>query len=270
MQMLGLSLGLLAVAVSDLLARPAAALVGRRESPRSAGRARVVQVVGGLLVLLAAAWGFGLFGGDGLPVLLVLGAAAALVVGWQVTQVWGSDRPAAPLAVLGVGVVALLLLGPGTGASGGAVDRWPGWQEWGDPQQAWADTALLVLALALLQLSTANVVVRLVLRAVDINPPESGDRNALQGGRVLGPMERLLILGLGLAGEVTAATVVVAAKGLIRWPELSRARSAPASDHPFASDPEPASIHDVTEYFLVGSFVSWLFALGSLALVHLG
>ena len=33
-----------------------------------------------------------------------------------------------------------------------------------------------------------------------------------------------LIVGLGLAGQLTAASIVVAAKGLLRWPELQAAR----------------------------------------------
>ena len=76
----------------------------------------------------------------------------------------------------------------------------------------------------------------------------------LKGGRLLGPLERVFILALGLAGEVTAASIVVAAKGLLRFPELS-------------SRPEQQQVHQLTEYFLVGSFVSWLVSLSSLALL---
>ena len=75
-----------------------------------------------------------------------------------------------------------------------------------------------------------------------------------EGGRLLGPMERLVILGLGLAGDYTAAGIVVAAKGLLRFPELQAARKEP-------------TIAAVTEYFLVGSFTSWLLALGGIGLV---
>lgn len=67
-------------------------------------------------------------------------------------------------------------------------------------------------------------------------------------------MERLLIVGLGLAGNLTAASIVVAAKGLLRFPELS-------------SRKEQEQVHRLTEYFLVGSFVSWMIALGSLAIL---
>ena len=50
----------------------------------------------------------------------------------------------------------------------------------------------------------------------------------------------------------------VAAKGLLRWPELQAAR---------AEGRGGPGIHAVTEYFLVGSFVSWMLALGSLVLL---
>ena len=62
------------------------------------------------------------------------------------------------------------------------------------------------------------------------------------------------IVGLGLAGYLTAASIVIAAKGLLRFPELQSKR-------------EQVWIHRLTEYFLVGSFVSWLMALASLALL---
>ena len=53
---------------------------------------------------------------------------------------------------------------------------------------------------------------------------------------------------------MTAASVVVAAKGLLRFPELS-------------SRDEQQTVHEMTEYFLLGSFASWLVALGSFVLV---
>jgi hypothetical protein len=110
---------------------------------------------------------------------------------------------------------------------------------------------LLVGGVLVAQLATVNVLVRLVLDAVGV--PASDNEKSLKGGRLLGPMERLLIVGLGLAGHVTAASIVVAAKGLLRFPELQR-----------GSDTGGPS--DVTEYFLIGSFASWLLALGGVAL----
>ena len=83
--------------------------------------------------------------------------------------------------------------------------------------------------------------------------PQPSDR--LKGGRLLGPMERLLILGLGLGGQLAAATAVIAAKGIIRFPELNSQRHEGDS-----------GINELTEYFLVGSFASWLLALAGVGL----
>jgi hypothetical protein len=103
--------------------------------------------------------------------------------------------------------------------------------------------------------------VRLVLGSVGaVRPagvPQPSDR--LKGGRLLGPMERLLILSLGVGGQVAAASAVVAAKGIIRFPELSAQKNR--------NGDVDIGIDEVTEYFLVGSFTSWLLALGGIALV---
>ncbi len=87
--------------------------------------------------------------------------------------------------------------------------------------------------------------------------PQPSDR--LKGGRLLGPMERLLILGLGLAGQLAAATAVVAAKSIIRFPEINAQK---------ARENGGIGIDEVTEYFLVGSFASWILALGGVALTR--
>lgn len=215
--------------------------------PESVGAAATVLV--GLLV--------GLTGPLDLVALL---GVAGVVFAWGQTVSWGLGRGRAwvPLAVLGGAVAVLLLLSPAAGPADGVLGRWlergPLLVAGLDP-----DRALLLLGVVLLQLSTGNVVVRLVLAATGtLNPADHGEPDdpelRLKGGRLLGPMERLFILGLGLAGQLTAAAIVIAAKGLLRFPELQ-------------SKSEQQRIHQLTEYFLVGSFVSWLFALGSLLLV---
>ena len=117
----------------------------------------------------------------------------------------------------------------------------------------------MVVGVVLVQFATANQLVRLVLGAVGavrpLGEPQPSDR--LKGGRLLGPMERLLILSLGVGGQVAAASAVIAAKGIIRFPELSAQKSSNGE----------VGIDEVTEYFLVGSFASWLLALGGIALV---
>jgi hypothetical protein len=80
----------------------------------------------------------------------------------------------------------------------------------------------------------------------------------LLGGRIIGILERWLIFGFVLAGEATAAALVVSAKSLIRFPELSSARDSGTVG---AAGDQPRPVDVVTEYFLLGSLSSWLLAL---------
>jgi len=177
-------------------------------------------------------------------VVWILASSAALQHGSPVYR-------AAALAALIAGLVITVV-------GGGVLDNWSempsslGGSLLADVSPA---QMLLVGGVVLFQLSSANVVVRLILDAVGV-PAETNEKR-LKGGRLLGPMERLFILGFGMAGELTAAAVVVAAKGLLRFPELQRGVQAEGPT-------------DVTEYFLVGSFASWLIALGGLVVVWVG
>lgn len=168
-----------------------------------------------------------------------------------------AEREVAPLLVF-ASALGLLILLSGIGSDvAGLVARWPSWVG----LTVSGDRLLMIIGVALLQLVTGNQLVRLVLSSVGaIKPagePQASDR--LKGGRLLGPMERTLILGLGLAGQLAAATAVVAAKSIIRFPEIN-AQKARENGH--------IGIDDITEYFLVGSFASWIVALGGLALAH--
>ena len=165
----------------------------------------------------------------------------------------------APLVVFfGAGSVLIVSSGRGS-AVHGVVARWASWTD--VPLGAVSPTQLLMaIGVVLLQLVTGNQLVRLVLGSVGaVRPagePQPSDR--LKGGRLLGPMERLLILGLGLGGQLAAASAVVAAKSIIRFPEINAQK---------ARENGTIGIDDVTEYFLVGSFASWIVALGGLVLV---
>jgi hypothetical protein len=67
----------------------------------------------------------------------------------------------------------------------------------------------------------------------------------LKGGRIIGPLERLLIVGLALAGALPIVAGLFAAKGIVRFPEISQDGVGGSK----------------AEYFLVGSLVSWSLAL---------
>lgn len=192
---------------------------------------------------------------------LALLVIAAVVVAWGVTvrQGFGRNLPAVPLLVLGVAFVVAIVAAPAAGEAGGLLHDWLSHDALPVLDGLSPDRVLLLVAAFLVQLSTGNVVVRLVLAATGtVNPAKVGGEDdpetQLKGGRLLGPLERVFILGLGLAGHLTAASIVVAAKGLLRFPELQ-------------SKPEQTRIHRLTEYFLVGSFVSWLVPLVALVLL---
>ena len=190
--------------------------------------------------------------------LLLIAAAAS--VGWLLlcarTERTG-DHEWAPLALFG-GTAGMLILLSGWGSDvAGLVACWPPWVG----LEVSPDRLLMTTGVVLLQLVTGNQLVRLLLGSVGavkpVGEPQPSDK--LKGGRLLGPMERVLILGLGLAGQLTAASAVVAAKSIIRFPEVNAQK---------ARENGTIGIDEVTEYFLVGSFASWIVALGGLALAQ--
>ncbi|WP_035939350.1 hypothetical protein [Knoellia aerolata] len=252
-----LAVWLIGVGVSDLLRS-----VGHRHVRRAAVPAGAVTVVAvGLLAGLSGA-----------ADLVALTASVGPLAGWVVLSERSLRRGgghARALLVLGGSAFALVAASGLASTPGGPLGRWLTWADLpfdGDQPVA---RLLLVTGLGVANLATGNVIVRLVLVSVGAmrpsapngGPPGAQPSEKLKGGRLLGPMERVFIIGLGLAGQITAASIVIAAKGLIRFPELQSARDDGASV-------KGDGIDEVTEYFLVGSFVSWLVALGSLALTR--
>jgi hypothetical protein len=199
--------------------------------------------------------------------LLLLVIAAVASVAWLLlcdrAERTGKHQ-ALPLTVFGASVAALILLsGLGSDVTG-VIARWSTWT--GLTADVPHARVLMVVGVLLVQVATANQLVRLVLGSVGaVKPagePQASDQ--LKGGRLLGPMERLLIVGLGLAGQLTLATAVMAAKSIIRFPEISAKRDKDGNSERVGID---IGISDVIEYFLVGSFASWMLAFAALALV---
>lgn len=251
-----LAVWLLGVGVSDLLRAVDHPLVRR------------LAVPGGAAVVLVAALLAGL---NGAADVLVLVAALVPLVGWVALSERSLSRGGGhveALLLLGGTAVALVALSGLASAPGGLLGDWLGWADLPFSNHLSVERLLLVAGFSIANLATGNVIVRLVLVSVGALRPsarsggsgETQPSEKLKGGRLLGPMERVFILGLGLAGQITAASIVIAAKGLIRFPELQSAKD----DTTIKGD----GIDEVTEYFLVGSFVSWLVALGSLALTR--
>lgn len=207
------------------------------------------------------AWGAGsavaltlaLLSGFGWVEALLLAAWSMITLGlwlWaRVPKTWSSARATAILAgVAGATTVFTLSAAAWPDAEGGCIQRllddlpYPVLEGQGQGRVLTVVGALLFLQ------ASSNALVRLLLAVVGTHEATQ----SLRGGRFIGPMERTLIFGLGVAGYLTAAAVVATAKGLLRFPEISK---------------EGANIHQATEYFLVGSLASWIIALAPLALL---
>ena len=79
----------------------------------------------------------------------------------------------------------------------------------------------------------------------------SDPRGGFKGGRLIGPLERTIVMILTLAAAYPLLAAMLAAKGIVRFPEISRDGETGAR----------------AEYFLVGSLVSWVIALSAAFLV---
>lgn len=204
-------------------------------------RAVAATGAGALAVALVVAGS----GGTMISVASSLVVAAVVVGAWVFLSQGDRVHPAWPVSL----VIALLFTGfvtTGLWSMNGVLQHW--YAASTDLRDVSPTSMAVAIGGVLFLLGSANRFVRLVLSGAGplIEPGEA----TLKGGRVLGPLERLFIFALALRGDLAAAAVVVAAKGLLRFPELRRAeedRQREASDL-------------VTEYFLVGTLTSWLVA----------
>jgi hypothetical protein len=175
-------------------------------------------------------------------------------------------RHVGALAVLGLGALVAL--------------AWPG--TWAVTARPWVadclrelpitslagsapDRLLWGLGAVLLLLATSNGIVRSLLIVAGTPPPRG--EGSFRGGRYIGAIERLLIFGLAVAGEPTAAALVVSAKSILRFPELSMSAQQPSAPAQGGSAPVQ-EVDALTEYFLLGSLCSWALALLAALLVR--
>jgi hypothetical protein len=172
-----------------------------------------------------------------------------------------------PAVLLAVAVAVLLLWGPLPDGAGFVVD-------WHDGSGlAFVDAVPLAAVVGgvgstLFLVDSANVVVAQALppglqrgattgaeaddlrrrfgrrRRSDADTDASGDSTVrLKGGRLIGPIERLLLAGFAVTGAFPVVAALIAAKGIVRFPEIRRETTGYQA-----------------EYFLIGSLVSWAMA----------
>ena len=218
--------------------------------------------------------------------------AAAAIIGWlAATREDGTagsrDRRAGywALGALGAVIVAAFAWGPRLPMPRGPLVDWYDALPYGALVEISFTTFVLIVGATLFLVETSNVIVRLALRGERSAPtpalpqlqtqtpqpaptprwwrrtptlatPESVAPPfvELKGGRFIGPLERIFLFALVLTGQFTAIAALVAAKGIIRFPEISKDTSGGSK----------------AEYFLVGSFASWALVLVVSVLVFLG
>ncbi|MDN5704000.1 MAG: hypothetical protein L0G71_01400 [Yaniella sp.] len=118
---------------------------------------------------------------------------------------------------------------------------------------------LMWIALALFLTQTGNQVTRAVLLLSGRDAEGHGASGAvpssrLKGGRVIGPLERIFIMVLTVVGAYHVVAALMAAKGIVRFPEISADAKR---------DPAESTAGTKAEEFLVGSLASWGLAGGA-------
>jgi len=225
----------------------------------------------GILVFLLAAAGSGLAWWWS-PV------AAAAIIGWTLCtresgtalRTRGHRSGYWAVGALALAVIVVFAFGSRVPAASGPLVDWYTALPYAALDRVEFATFALTAGFALFLVESANIVVRLALRGersstepvtasvapepetrrwwrrsrVPASPavsPAVPSFTELKGGRFIGPLERLFVLALLLTSEFTALAAVIAAKGIVRFPEISK----------------DATGGSKAEYFLVGSFASW-------------
>lgn len=220
--------------------------------------------------------------GDAVPFALL---GIVLAAGWAwLLPLEGRPRlsfwPAVLLALVAVAGVALLPARESAGLLSGAPLATP-------IGRVGFDLAVLAVGVFAVLLETGNVIVRAALIGekaelpADIEPgqdapaevvhglvptsaldpgvptgpeptlPAQAVDSGFRGGRLIGPLERVIVLLLTLFTAYPLLAAMLAAKGIVRFPEISR----------------DGANGGRAEYFLVGSLVSWVVALGGALLL---
>ncbi|WP_165143027.1 hypothetical protein [Microbacterium endophyticum] len=181
-------------------------------------------------------------------------AASAVATVWLLLMPSAGGGRAGFLPVVGVATVsAVAVVGFGERSESGPWGTI--WQLVTPAGPVSLDLVILVVGVGVFLLESANVVVRSGLRSENAALSSDSDAPAqdgvLRGGRLIGPLERILVVALALAGAYTLIAAVFAAKGIVRFPEISR----------------DTAHGNRAEYFLVGSLLSWVIALAAAFLV---
>ncbi|RKT36635.1 hypothetical protein DEU34_1153 [Microbacterium sp. AG1240] len=196
-------------------------------------------------------------------------AFAVIALAWLALMPSTKDAAVAsfwPVVGLAAAVVAFVVGSPATAE---------GWMAMDAAGSVAFGKAVLALGVACFLLESANIVVRVALQSERSDaavvvatapavrrgligrlrrpaPPEpTVPTKQLRGGRLIGPLERLFVVGLIFTSAVALLAAFIAAKGIVRFPEIQKDNAGGTQ----------------AEYFLVGSMASWAIALAAAGLL---
>lgn len=236
--------------IITLLATIAFADIARSNSPISHPPTAVRSVLLGLSAFAATDYAVG-----GTPYWWTISVTLATGV-WLFVSEYGLAGPPSTsralegrkwaMFVLGLAISSAIFLQPLSATTTSPIEDWYLSLTPSLPAAPTVESWLLLVAVVLFNIETANKIVRIVLGL----PLATSGSTETRGGRLIGPLERILIFSLAVAGETLAISAVIAAKGLLRFPEVSAAGN---------------NGHDngrKAEQVIVGSLLSWVIALG--------
>lgn len=256
--MLFLAIALLAFGLADLVG-------GRREEEDEVvGRFWTTRRLGGVVAgAVAATLLAGLSGYRWTAVAAIFAATLVALLVWM--GLWASKKETRKkvarislLWLLGTLAVAVAVSSLAAPIHGPLAD-WYGKLRLDFVEEVTVGQFVLAGGAFLFALATSNRIVIDALALTDVETTEV--QSPLKGGRFLGPMERLIVGAVIVAGDPAAAAIVIAAKGLLRFPEITRKRSDGEStgDDDVNTKPPPGPDEN-TEYFLIGTFSSLIVA----------
>jgi hypothetical protein len=194
-----------------------------------------------------------LSGMEGRSLALVVAIAFAILALWEAFDLLPA-RYAKPELALGLvaGLIAVLTALAGSADPvEGDLARWYSGLGFDFTDRIPVDQFLLGVGACALLLVTGNRIVRFALAATETSLPKG--EGTMRGGRVLGPMERLIVAASIVSGAAAGAGFVIAAKGLLRFREIQGSRD---DDPGRRGRRVPTRVDEITEYFLIGTFTS--------------
>ena len=181
------------------------ATVGTADLVRPENRAptriqAVVAGAAGAVVLVLLTTGLAV----GASAWAIIPAVLAFVIGWMLFAPVGIVQTDRPWPVAGLVIAALVALAvPQPAIGDGWLVRWYAGLELPTLADVPVEQFVLGAACVVFLVETANIVVRLML--IGTGPSVLATENTLQGGRILGPIERVFVLGMALAGQYRGA-----------------------------------------------------------------